>query len=511
MASLFKGKINTLRPYEKNTAKNNDKQKQCDPYYIIKNFESDRGRVINSAAIRRLQQKTQVFPLERNSFVRTRLTHSMEVQQIGRYIVKEIFQLLSDDKLKKWELTDAQVPFESLVEIACLMHDIGNPPFGHFGESAIGDWFSHYFNEKQSYFSDENIAPEHQELAKKMQEDLCNFEGNAQAIRLVYSLLKLNLTYSQTASILKYTRPAYFNKDEAQAAFPDFKYLLKKPGYYLSEEAFIEKLYDVLQMGQFTRFPLTYIMEAADDISYCLADLEDAVEKNIFTVEQLYEYLKQNWTENKAIEKGDLFIKVIDSAFDKYQKQKKHPYVNDVEDYFFRELRVGAVMRLVSFAAKRFVTHLPAVFAGTFNASLLDGDAEEVRLLNTFKSVSYRYVFIHESIGLLELQGSRIINGLFDIYSALLALSADEMKILMDENGLKKYPAESHLFRKLPRKYLFAYQNALRNLDKKASKKEVEMWEFYYRCRLLQDYVSGMTDLYAYEEYQKLMVINIKG
>ncbi|MCG4327948.1 dGTPase, partial [Escherichia coli] len=115
-------------------------------------------------------------------------------------------------------------------------------------------------------------------------QDLSHFEGNAQAIRMVYSLLKLNLTYAQVGCILKYTRPAYWASDIPAS----HSYLMKKPGYYLAEEAFVDRLRRELHMGEFDRFPLTYIMEAADDISYCVADLEDAVEKSIFTVEQLY-------------------------------------------------------------------------------------------------------------------------------------------------------------------------------------------------------------------------------
>ncbi|NPE61504.1 dNTP triphosphohydrolase, partial [Dickeya dadantii] len=132
----FSKKISFQRPFSK------PKDKK-DAYAIEREFESDRGRIINSAAIRRLQQKTQVFPLERNAAVRSRLTHSMEVQQVGRYIAKEILgQLRKSGQLGALGLGTLETPFESLIEMACLMHDIGNPPFGHFGEAAINNWFS---------------------------------------------------------------------------------------------------------------------------------------------------------------------------------------------------------------------------------------------------------------------------------------------------------------------------------------------------------------------------------
>lgn len=113
-----------------------------DAYDISRQFESDRGRIINSAAIRRLQQKTQVFPLERNAAVRSRLTHSMEVQQVGRHIAREILHCLArEGRIDALGLTHYTDAFESCVEMACLMHDMGNPPFGHFGEAAIKSWF----------------------------------------------------------------------------------------------------------------------------------------------------------------------------------------------------------------------------------------------------------------------------------------------------------------------------------------------------------------------------------
>lgn len=131
----FTKKINWGRRYRSPQGIKNE-------YGILRIFESDRGRIINSPAIRRLQQKTQVFPLERNAAVRTRLTDSMEVQQVGRYIAKEVLSRLSAlGLMEQYGLHGLSGLFESVVEMACLMHDIGNPPFGHFGEAAINGWF----------------------------------------------------------------------------------------------------------------------------------------------------------------------------------------------------------------------------------------------------------------------------------------------------------------------------------------------------------------------------------
>lgn len=479
-----------------------------DEYGIVRQFESDRGRIINSAAIRRLQQKTQVFPLERNAAVRSRLTHSMEVQQVGRHIAKDIlYRFRQDDRLEELGLQQLLDPFESVVEMACLMHDIGNPPFGHFGESAINNWFGRRMDtascgsEPQSHDRCQvqflilrEGESELNQLRSRIRHDLSHFEGNAQAIRLVFTLLKLNLTYTQVACILKYTRPAYWS-EEVPA---DFHYLMKKPGFYLAEETFIQTLRSELQLGEFNRFPLTYIMEAADDISYCIADLEDAVEKSIFTVEQLYGHLAEEWGESAC---GDLFELVVGTAYQKMARSKtyRHPI-----DYFFMELRVQTVKQLVPHAAARFIDNLQSVFDGTFNQALLEDSSQANRLLEIFKSVAFKHVFNHHEVEELELQGYRVISGLLDIYSPLLDMPLNDFRQLVDEDTHRAYPIETRLFHKLSTKHRLAYNEAVNRIgNASADRQQIE--EYYYRARLIQDYISGMTDLYAYDEYRRLM------
>ena len=477
------------------------KQRQAsDEYSVLRFFESDRGRILNSAAIRRLQQKTQVFPLERNSVVRTRLTHSMEVQQVGRYIVKEIVNRLSlTRKLKTFGLDKSVMSIESLVEMACLMHDIGNPPFGHFGEAAINQWFNARLgiNKDSSYpilNINESDAQSLKSLKLKIRQDLSNFEGNAQAIRLVHTILRLNLTYSQIASILKYSKPAYWSND-----IPDeFSYLMKKPGYYLSEESFVNELSQQLDIQPFHRYPLTYIMEAADDISYCIADLEDAVEKKILTVQQLYHYLKEAWG---PVKKGDLFDEVVNKPYDNL---KKNEFEAIGIDQFFMYLRVNTIAKLVPHAAERFIENIETIYHGSFNHALLEDHEAEYKLLNIFKTVGFEHIFNHEMVENIELQGYRIITGLLDIYSPLLNMSTEDFINLAKTNNHKNYPIETRLYHKLSAKHCVAYQQAIASLDKGHC--NFKCWEFYYRCRLIQDYISGMTDHFAYDEYRKLMV-----
>ncbi|MBC8952837.1 dGTPase [Xenorhabdus sp. PB62.4] len=501
----FKQKLNYQRKFSKSSIHPDDEDQ------VTRQFESDRGRIINSAAIRRLQQKTQVFPLERNAAVRSRLTHSLEVQQIGRYISKTIIaELTKQDLLKKYGLSDRLLAFESLVEMACLMHDIGNPPFGHFGEAAIKDWFSRrldpdYSPKIENRQDNCKVAAlrlsgeEKKDLFRRqLRKDLCQFEGNAQAIRLAHNLLRLNLTYAQIGCILKYTCPAY-RLEESPA---EFSYLMKKKGYYWSEDSFIRELRKELQMGDFCRFPLTYIMEAADDISYCIADLDDAVEKGIFNVDQLVEYLKKEWEENGGHRKGDLFESTVIQA---YKKTTNNEVRRNIHEQFFMYLRVFITGKLVPYTARLFIEYLPEIYAGTFNHALLEGNGDEHRLLKTLKNVTRKHVFNHPEVEELELQGYRIINGLLDVYSPLLELSRQDFMELNQNNFHKKYFIETRLLHKLSTKHRLAYGEAVEHIVA-TDEAEKDVLEFYYRARLIQDYISGMTDHYAYEEYRKFMV-----
>ena len=495
MATInFRTKISFSRPY---TSRKDPEGE----YFITRHFESDRGRIINSAAIRRLQQKTQVFPLERNAAVRSRLTHSLEVQQTGRYIAKEILQTLKNrGGLAQYGLDELEGAFESLVEMSCLLHDVGNPPFGHFGEAAINDWFednlpAELVDSMVAGVADDSQQADFDRLNAMIRQDLCNFEGNAQAIRMVHTLLQLNLSYSQVACILKYTAPAWWQGEKPA----QFSALMKKPGFYLSEREYIAELRQETDLAEHHRFPLTYIMEAADDISYCIADLDDAVEKAIFKVEALYEFLSQAWG---TIRPGDAFSRTIGEAWREACNKK----LRSKGDQFFMSLRVNVQSVLVTYAVKRFVENLPAIFNGDFNHALLEDEGEEGRLLHLFKTVARQHVFSHSEVEQLELQGYRVIKGLLEIYQPLMKLSYEDFSSLINEDFLKGHPIETRLFHKLSGKHRKAYQHKMRSLNI-GHKYEHLLWERYYRFRLIQDYISGMTDLYAWDEYRRLMAV----
>ncbi|WP_263145292.1 dGTPase [Pseudomonas sp. RIT-PI-AD] len=492
----FKDKISRQRPHGK--AEERPLASQGELGALIDQLESDRGRIINSAAVRRLQQKTQVFPLERNAAVRSRLTHSLEVQQTGRFIVKTLYKQLGA-RARDYGLDGLDGALESLVEMACLMHDIGNPPFGHFGEFAINDWFGRRLDGlfAAAVAADQGDAG----LRARMLTDLKSFEGNAQAIRLVVKLLRLNLTYTQTAGLLKYVRPAY--RPRPQPGTPAC-YLNKKPGFYLSEEPFIDDLRAALGMAPGTRHPLAYIMEAADDISYCLADIEDSVEKGILDVDLLASLLVAKFAEQQspdAIIPGSTrsFGEVVRYA----QERSRNEPINKVSE-FFLWLRVNLIHPLVRHAAGQFIEQLEAVYQGTLDRALLEDDSLPNAIVQTFKAVALERVFCHREVETLELQGYRILQGLLGFYAPLLGVPAADF-LALTGNAYRGAPNLQLLIHRLPSQQVKAYHEALKGLP--ADSPDRGLWEFYHRCRMLQDFISGMTDQHAQDEYRTLSAL----
>jgi len=503
-------RYSALRPYLREATPDPASQKlpQLEISALENKLESDRGRIINSAAVRRLQQKTQVFPLERNAAVRSRLTHSLEVQQTGRFITRTVFQLLRKQKQPDQTVLSLERATETLVEMACLMHDIGNPPFGHFGEEIISRWFAEQLP-KLKVFKQPLANASQEKLRQSLLLELQQFEGNAQAIRLLFSLQKLNLTYLQSACVLKYTRCATQPKP---ADDHPLSYLQKKPGFYFSEKKFIENLWQQLDLQPGHRFALSYLMEAADDISYCLADIEDSVDKDILTYTELAKLLKEEFIQQYPQDplgahfKGKSFDQLVDEAL---EAAKLESYNKDHE--FFVRLRVKLVHPLVEHAAQAFVDHLPQVAEGSLNKALLEDDSPCHALISTLKKVAFKHVFCVSEVTTLMLQGHRIITGLLNFYLPLLELPKEDFSLLAKGKRVrgKQLLYEVLLADRMPRKHLKAYQLLCDSAaDLGAGELDAATWELYCRCRLLQDMISGMTDQYALDEYQILAAMH---
>ena len=456
---------------------------------IVEETESNRGRIIQSAAIRRLQQKTQVYPLETNAAVRSRLTHSLEVQQTGRFIARSILaQLKEHNKLKELGLEGIETAFTNLVEMACLMHDVGNPPFGHFGEAAINDWMEK--NARTCFFRASGTGSNLFE--EKLLPDLLHFEGNAQGLRIIHSLQKLNLTCSQIAALVKYTRPAW----QAEAD-QGYTYRHKKPGCYYSEEPLLEMIWQHLGIAPGHRYPLVYIMEAADDIAYCIADLEDAVDKGILNLRQLQRLLQEEW-DSQCQRAGVGFSRylpdIVEQALDE----------NATSHIFITRFRTRLSKDLVDYATARYCERHQDIFEGSLDEPLIDGGSRQHLALLTLKWVARRHVFSQPEVETPELRGYAALMGLMDIYRPLLEMSRKEFTHIVNGEPSKHFIAQ-RLYHRLSGKHKEAYEEAVEALQ--GESEDSPALEWYYRCRLVIDYMSGMTDNFVLDEYQCLSAI----
>ena len=461
---------------------------------LVAETESNRGRIIQSSAIRRLQQKTQVYPLETNAAVRSRLTHSLEVQQTGRFLAKTILERLRDsDQLAALNLAGIETAFTNLVEMACLLHDVGNPPFGHFGEAAISRWMED--NAQPCHNKSLSGIAGHSDLfVQTLLPDLYVFEGNAQGLRIVETLQTLNLTWSQTGALLKYTRAPAQAKPAAGSAFV---YRQKKPGFYFSEQPLIEKMWQHLETQPGCRHPLVYIMEAADDISYCIADLEDAVDKGIMSLRGLQYFLQEIWWE--FADAGNDYLPAIIQTAKAQSDDEPHGFI--------MRLRTRLVSDLVDYAANRFLQKHQAVFDGTLDEPLIDGGSSQHLALDTLKEVAIRHVFNSREKETPELRGYAGLMGLMDIYRPILELSRAAFADLV-ENDSAEHFIEQRLYHRLSGKYKAAYRRSVAELDNSDyTIEEQNDLEWYYRARLTIDYISGMTDHFVMTEYQSLSAI----
>lgn len=434
---------------------------------IFEQAHSDRGRVIFSASFRRLAQKTQVFALSLDG-ARTRLTHSLEVAHIGAFIVDEIFRRLDKRKtgasvLADWKGLDWQErsAIRTFVEVACLVHDIGNPPFGHFGEKAICNWFR-LKKESIGWFRDAIPAN------RNLEYDFTGFDGNKQGFRILTRLQRngddeygLNLTATQLAATIKYP---VLNVEEPS-----------KCSYFQSENSIKREVWKALIQNENDRHPLSLIMEAADDIAYCVSDLEDAAEKGLVTTNDL----------------KSAFGKTID--FSHLSKG-------------ITKARTDLTIDLVGRAAELFIARIKN---GTLNKpeSLLINDAS----LDRLREVTSKKVYSSRLVLSNEITGYKILQGILDAFIPLLEMEPDDFFKLASafekrksvytpnlKKIIKNSTAEPSLLSLFPRKHLAVYIEAV------SDKAEARLPERFHRLHLMVDFVAGMTDDFALSTYRLL-------
>jgi len=452
-------------------------------------IESDRGRILSSAAFRRLQKRTQVFALELNASIRTRLTHSLEVAQTARYIAKSILRKLEDVKGETYHLEHLHNAFISTAEMTSLLHDIGNPPFGHFAEQTINRWMK---NSALPIL--DGLPSDAKELKERVARDLSNYDGNAQAMRIITKLQRLNLSYTQILAVLKYTRAAFEDREPKSSPL---SYLKKKPGFYLSEQELVRKIQKALDVKPGHRFPTTYIMEAADDISYLTADLEDSVEKGILSLDEVYNLIKSECKK----EQEDYLLELIQKEYERAKKSDE-PYQFNM---FFTLTRAKLVTDLVSHVVNIYVDNHEEIFHGSFNHALLEYDKKSkyYKAVKILQNISGKYIYQNSDVQTLELQGYSIINGLLEIYKPLIALEHLDFEKLLKDEKIECFIA-MRLIKRISSKQIVAYKNDTGKLDRDDT---FIVLEWYYRVRLIIDYISGMTDDYALNEYRTLLAM----
>ena len=444
---------------------------------LIDDFYSDRSRILYSTSFRRLQQKAQVFSLEPNSSVRTRLTHSLEVSDLGRSIANKIAYKLSQNNI----LSVKDIPvFVSIVENACLLHDIGNPPFGHFGESAIRNWA----NSINSQFLPENVSW-NKELEKLLM-DFKEFDGNPQGFRTVtklhtdYDKYSLNLTYATLLCMIKYARAAGEKKGEG---------ILKKAGYFISEKQEVEDMYKETAIKLGRRFPLTYIMEAADDIAYCMSDIADGIEKGIFSEKEFISEFKSEWSK----------------LYGEKPLPEEISCINEMKG-FSRDISVPLSKKAIDAATDFYITNHQQVFEGKING-IIEQNSEVGNIFTTIKSVSRRILYTSFEAESIELSGYAVISGILTHYEKLLKLTAEEFQSLIEMKETEKnFAVERRLFNRLGKRCVEAYKYAIEKYKDCCNSNSYEWW---LRIHLIIDHISGMTDEFALETYQMLEGINI--
>lgn len=406
-------------------------------------FQRDYDRLVFSAPFRRLQNKTQVFPLPGSIFVHNRLTHSLEVSCVGRSLGNDVSKAIL---ARRPELQHTYLPeIGSIVSAACLAHDLGNPPFGHSGERAI----STYFSEGKGMDLRAHLTPE-------QWEDLTHFEGNANAFRLLTHQFEgrrkggFVLTYPTLASIVKYP----FSSSLAG----------KKPkfGFFTTEEEGFRRIAEELGMKKlsdaplrYARHPLVYLVEAADDICYQMMDIEDAHKLKILTSQETQELLLAYFTD----ERKEHMLKTLEIVSD----------VNEQIAY----LRSSVIGLLISECTEAFLNNEAKILEGEFEGSLIRHISEQpAAAYKHCADISMRKIYRSRDVLDIELAGFRII-------STLLELMIDAVRS--------------------PEK---AYSQLL--INRVSDQYNIKAPALYEKIQAVLDYISGMTDVYALDLYRKI-------
>ncbi|QWX83815.1 dNTP triphosphohydrolase [Cellulophaga sp. HaHaR_3_176] len=377
-------------------------------------FEVDYDRIIFSSAFRSLQDKTQVIPLSKTDFVHTRLTHSLEVSVVGRSLGRIAGKSLLEKHPHLREVHGYQInDFGAIVAAAALSHDIGNPPFGHSGEKAIGEFF---ITGKGAIYKEK--------LSDKEYQDIIDFEGNANGFRLLATDREgveggLRLSYGTLGAFMKYPKESLPKKATNHIAD-------KKFGFFQSDkDAFVEVAKELglvqTRSGEdisFSRHPLTFLVEAADDICYTIIDFEDGINLGLIPEDFALEYL----------------IKLVKDSIN----TKKYNAMVHMEDRL-SYLRALAINTLITDAIKVFLDNEEAILKGEFNVSLLDKSKYQAQIEDIIK-ISVEKIYQSQEVIEKEIAGYKIISDILDVYTTALINKKENKASNYDKLMIKTLP-----------------------------------------------------------------------
>lgn len=409
-------------------------------------FEQDYDRIIFSHPFRKLQDKTQVFPLPEDDFVHTRLTHSLEVSSVGRSLGKNagMFVLNKYSELKNEAFSEND--FGAIVGAACLAHDLGNPPFGHSGEDSISSFY--LTNEKGKCF-EEKVTP-------KEWKDLTTFEGNAQGFRILNNTIGgLKLTYATLGAFTKYPLSSTSTKDAKRKSQMKF-------GFYQSNGPLFQALateMELEQLGKETwcRHPLAFLVEAADDICYHIIDLEDGCRLGLVSFEETKE----------------LLISIIGNQYSA-EKLEKIPTLNEKLGI----LRAMAISRLIQECTTVFEKREAEMLKGTFD-SALTSLIPSARSLKKIIDLSIRKIYRSKLVLEKEAGGFEVIDFLIEAFALSMYYNFFKTPLPKHKSTLRLLPDE------------YAVQ-----LDSNKT--------LYESLQIINDFVSGLTDSHAVRLYQTI-------
>ena len=464
-----------------------EKEKEADSFnkYPSSELEKDYQEIISSAAFRRLQDKTQVFPLDKSDFVRTRLTHSLEVSAIARRLGIMVTQNKSEYKKKAFQDAEIQAKIPEILSCAGLLHDIGNPPFGHFGEVVIGEWFRNQLEKDDFTFKEQKVK---EILSEQERKDLIHFEGNAQALRILSKIrhnvegYDVNLSYGVLNTLIKYPVSSMEFDTDAQ----DIK--KHKPGYYYAEQEIMQAICQETGTAKdsgFVRHPLVYLMEAADDIAYSTADLEDALKKGLFTLDQFMEYFEREaeLIQNKAHKSYSLdWLKDLQERIEKNERNKENELVA------FQKWMVVVRKWLMNAAAFGFSQNYDAIMEGNYKHDIFYNTNHE-ETIEILKGAMKEFVYNDREILKLELAAKKIIDALLDDFVHAVLYWEEE------DDTYKMSKADKKLVSMISENYKEDYEHV-----KTGNPGE----DLYLRFLMVTDYISGMTDSYAKNLYREL-------